>query len=219
MKLPAFLTFYPKKLLIAFLILLLGAFLGLHHIIPFYVIEGCLLLTLAALLLKTPAIVDRWSALPVGLRRFCLAWVILLAIGQIAKSGQYTCPFVPWTMYGRTRTEDPIVHEYIAQTRNGRKFSLVPSDVVPTLANGRLRNKLKGQIKAIHKTDTLEARQLRNVHEATLIAVASRYNDGHRTNPIVTIEVVAVRVDLHNYTERSQLVRESLWQIVIPSSQ
>lgn len=117
----------------------------------------------------------------------------LIGAGQIARSKQ-AFPFMPYKMFGRAAESAAKLYEYHALHRSGVRSRFMPSNVFPTLGNGRI---VKGLASRIDRITQLErsgqpAHREAEIVQQVVFVLAARYNLEHPADPVTQIQVVRV---------------------------
>ncbi len=124
-------------------------------------------------------------------RHQALAAGVLLALFAGQFLGTKGFPFVSWRMYGAVPGGRPTVYEYDGVRADASSVPLSPSRLLGGITANRFENKLAIQIDELRKSSNPDP-QVRREHEASVVALAHRYNDAHRGAPIATVVVTKI---------------------------
>lgn len=128
---------------------------------------------------------------------------VALFLGQFM--GGKGFPFVSWRMYGSVAGGQPSVYEYDGVRADGTVVALVPSRLLNGITANRFANKLAIQIDQLRKAPDPK---VRGEHEASVVALARRYNDGRQRAPIESVDVSRIVPPAET--------GDVLWRITIP---
>ncbi len=122
-------------------------------------LEGLAYLVLFLAFVSRSSVCQALARFPL-LHRVLISLVIIISlVAQLTERSRTLFPFVHWGMFSAAVLSpyDVMVHEYIGTTVAGQRIAIAPGQVFPSLAHGRLVNKLEGLVeRAYPATDHRE---------------------------------------------------------------
>ena len=118
---------------------------------------GCCLLVLV-LLISQRSIAHYFSRLPKPHKIVVVSLFVLIFVGHYIHRQHTTFPFIHWPMYGQPlNTETATFYHLIGVDDNDQRRMLVPIELFPSLAHGRIHVHLRGAInKVLHLESTTD---------------------------------------------------------------
>ncbi len=134
-------------------------------------------------------------------RRTAVTAAAILTCGlfaQLAKVAFY--PLAPWTMYSAVMPSCTIrYYEYVGIHPDGRRTALNPAVLFPTLGDA-----LEVKLGAVAGDGSERAGPAFRTYSKAIRAVAAKYNDDHRDDPITAIHVYLTSFDHDSRRDSAQ---------------
>lgn len=181
---------------------------GIHGALPDAAKYGVELVLLAPMLLmlgRHPAVVATLGGLSPRWRRFVLAWVALLVLGNVLKQHRVVFPFMGWGMFGRSVTAEPRMARSTAKRPDGSTFRLIPGGVVSDVVASALDGALRPLVIAVVEAPDDDARARAELALTRALAGVARMHEdgnGQPPGPIAAILVEDCRTGLEPPYER-----------------
>ena len=212
--------YYVSVLAFSFLILRINWMLTFPKIA-----EAVLILTVILFFVTRKSVQEYLSKVPSVHLRFFLVFLFLLSSAHFIEKEKTTYPFLTWGMYSGSFGKPQIdFYDYQGVAANSQTVRIIPENVFPVLKHSRFNEKLRflleiyrspeqsmpeqpqtkpqGLKKISHLVSSLfEVKTFSQAEAAATIdvlvlALGREYNDQHKTNPLVAIEISLHQRDL-----------------------
>jgi hypothetical protein len=158
------------------------------HLIPLAVTgQLALLLMLIRAYCYWPPVVRWVAAMPVAHRVVFGVLVGAMILGHYTIKGRTYFPFVSWEIFPFVNEEDPVTcRQFIATTADGAKVRLIVEQLFPSIVQ-------------VDPLDALDNPKLYppGTTEQLVRALAKVYNQQHPDNPVESVDLMLMAVQLH----------------------
>lgn len=189
---------------------------GWRRLIAGSVVECTLLSGVVLLLVSWRSLQWALGALPSWQKQLLMILAFLSLCAQELKVRAVTYPFVDWRMYSdKVETATVRLLQYEGLLQDGRRISLAPAELVPTLNHRRLYGKLEDLERASRRAHDDAAGQAEELFEQALRSAAGIYNGRHDADPLLAIEVFQTMVHLNSFHSAAPLERRLVRRVTL----
>jgi len=188
-------------------------------------VEAVLIFAAIILFVTRKPVQDYLSKVPSVHLRFFLVFLFLLSSAHFIEKEKTTYPFLTWGMYSGSFGKPQIdYYDYQGVAANGQTVRIIPENVFPVLKHSRFNEKLRFLLQIyrspesnvpeqpqtkpqglkkfsrlvsfLFEVKTFSKAEAAATIDALVLALGREYNDQHKTNPLVAIEISLHQRDL-----------------------
>lgn len=179
---------------------------------PAAVLEACLILAVFYPLTRYEPLTRLFGQLDTRYQIVSAGLLILVITGHLVPGNPF--PFVTWSMYGKRVEGEPVVYEYWGTLQSGTTVPLRPSRFLPPLAARRMLSTPHRQINRLRSPgEHGQHAELRQQHEATLVALGRRHNHYFPAQLLETVVVSSKVIRLQPLQGSAADTRQVLWKV------